>query len=100
MVYLHLYHGRPDPTLQMEDWGHDGPCFEAEMIICDYLPTNNGIKLIYQNNLEGWISWVGDVMYYDGKFYGCWSIKSDPGGNEISRFRPELAEVPAILTRR
>ncbi len=29
MMYLHLYHGRKDPTADMDDWGDAGPTLDS-----------------------------------------------------------------------
>ena len=73
-VFIHLLHGRDDPAEDMSDWGYTGPVlgpFEAvhftykEHIRCIRdAATGDEIEL----------SFHGDLLAHDGKFYGDFEI--------------------------
>jgi hypothetical protein len=73
-MYLKLFHGRKDPSSDMEDWGFQGPTFEVGRFVqgtygCDLkfdTPRNDGSG----HRLE----YVDDVIYYDNCFYRDFSV--------------------------
>jgi len=75
-MFLHLFHGRQDPTEELDDWGSDGPVLKIEGFHSTYLnvlhigvPTANPIN-------EDWIDLDtrDGLTYYDGVWYGDFSI--------------------------
>lgn len=77
-VYLQLFHGRDSKDEHMEDWGFPGPVFGP----LKYVHTTYGsdIKFEYtdgstgSNPSDGLLSAVDDMVYYDGRYYGDWSV--------------------------
>ena len=79
-MYLRLEHGRRDPEEALSDWGEDGPVF-GPLRYCHitYMAT------IALCNLDGEATgpmtqtdpmhFVADLLYYDGMYYGDWSLE-------------------------
>lgn len=68
-MYLRLYHGRPDPHQQMEDWGFVGPTFGP--LSC-YVHTYCCTFRIHGESGTGevWLEKHDDMIEWDGSFYG------------------------------
>jgi hypothetical protein len=99
MLYLRLFHGRKDPAQEMDDWGSDGPIFGP------YLFAHT----TYQCHLKLGRSDGGcdelyivatDLLYYDGVYYGDWSVFGDDelkeDGFELSVFDSSKAKLPKL----
>ena len=93
MPYLKLFHGRETPDEQLDDWGKPGPIFGP----FPYFHTTYGAHITFDHD-EGYLSIVGDLVYYDGLFYGDWSVFDGPPSEEDRGrhvpFSAEKAEVP------
>src|ERR1700722_6090674 len=68
-MYLRLYHGRTDPRQEMDDWGFDGPTFGplscyVHTYCCTFRIHGDG------NTSELWLKTHGDMMLFEGCFYG------------------------------
>lgn len=76
-MYLSLYHGRTDPNADMNDWGTEGPVFEVDTITWTYGAIS---RIIFPDDDEVWLNEmiVDDMIYYDGVYYGDWSVSSKP----------------------
>lgn len=81
-VALELFHGRRHPGDELEDWGFQGP-----VLLADYVHATYGgdLKLgLPEPQGDGELHFVDDLVYYDGGFYGDWSVfpeallQSDP----------------------
>lgn len=72
-LYVRLYHGRNDPTEQLNDWGFDGPTFgPLTGVVLTYITT---IRLLGEfNDEEIWLTVVDDLIEWDGQFYGDWEV--------------------------
>lgn len=75
MIYLELFHGRKDPSQGMDDWGEQGPIFGP----FDYVHTIYAQRIVAgpfgdDATLELFV--VDGLVYYDGMYYGDWSIYS------------------------
>lgn len=103
-VYLELFHGRKDPFVDLDDWGEKGPVVGPFR----YLHTTYASDLKYELYLscddkrcEGCISVFEDMVYYDGMFYGDWSIFAEDVLDHVdlrkrlTHFDPVKAEIPA-----
>lgn len=98
-MYLHLYHGRQDPDEDMDDWGSDGPIFGPLrwvsitymsdlrfQAVSEDLPNEghyDGACATVQDvggtiKREALFLWE-DMFYYDGLFYGDFSLDYHPG---------------------
>lgn len=68
-LYLQLYHGRDDPAREMQDWGFDGPTFgPLNKVVQTYTST---IRLHgHDGNEELWLGGHGDMIVWDGAYYG------------------------------
>ena len=72
-LYLTLYHGRRSPEEDLEDWGLQGPTFgPLEYVHTTYayhiklgIPNYKGAPSLYV---------IEDLLYYDGIYYGDWSV--------------------------
>jgi hypothetical protein len=74
-VYVELFHGRTDPDQDMEDWGDRGPILGPFKFVHT---TYAGI--IHLGSMDAPGDSVGDLrvdedmVYYDGVWYGDWSV--------------------------
>lgn len=77
-IYLNLYHGRKSIEADVsEDWGPESVWMELDFLTIDYNPELNGIRVLYGEEGENWIRYVGDMVYFNGVFYGCWSVHGE-----------------------
>lgn len=95
-MYLKLFHGRDTVVEDMEDWGYHGPIFEIKGFVhCTYMSI---LWVDHEGDGDGeWLSVVDGLVYYDGKFYGDWSVFAEPfSGIEyyLEPFDPKKAEMP------
>ena len=71
-VGLELFHGRTDSTQDLEGWGTQGPVFLVSYVHTTY---RSDIKLgIPEPAGDGDLKIVDDLVYYDGVYYGDWSV--------------------------
>jgi len=111
MIYIHLFHGRNDPDAEMEEvgkdnggWGFDGPQFCCESIhgtYCSHFRLWRTRTIVSDGLVQGiatiaddemWLFWYEDMIYYDGKFYGDFSIAAEPvDGHEITFYEESKA---------
>ena len=73
MVYIRLFHGRSDPKESLDDWGSDGPVFGPY----DFVHTTYGSHVMLgcgNDNCDELYAFDGDMLYYDGVYYGDWSV--------------------------
>ena len=78
-VAIELFHGRTTPDEKLEGWGRQGPVFLVEYVHVTYLTC---LKLgIPEPAGDGDLRFVQDLVYYDGIYYGDWSV-----------FAPELLD--------
>lgn len=79
-LYLDLFHGRRDPTEHLDDWGKQGPVFGP----LDYVHTTYGshVKMRFTNlpetEAEVDLHTVDDLLFYDGCYYGDWTVYDIP----------------------
>jgi len=73
-VYLHLFHGRTHPGEQLNDWGRNGPVLGP----LDYVHVTYLTDLRLGDAEATELQFVDDLVYYDGIYYGDWSVYSDP----------------------
>lgn len=74
-MYLKLFHGRKDPLNEpMDDWGIDGPLFKIVWIHAWYLDC---IDVCYERDNMADLEVVNNCIYYDGVYYGDYTIFSD-----------------------
>ena len=66
-VYLELFNGRNTPTERLDDWGFEGPILGP----FEYVHTTYAANIVIG---DGYLSVVNDLVYYDGKYYGDWSV--------------------------
>jgi len=67
-----MFHGRTDPSQDMDDWGTDGPVFGPY----NYAHTTYRyhIKLGKADGDYFELYCFEDMLYYDGIYYGDWSV--------------------------
>jgi hypothetical protein len=78
-VFIELFHGRRDPRQEMDDWGDPGPVFGpfcyAHSTYCADIKMGmpEGVP---ENGPNGFphIQFVDEMAYYDGVYYGDWSV--------------------------
>ena len=82
MPYLKLFHGRERPDEPLDDWGEPGPIFGPYPFF--HTTYQSDIKF---DDDRGVLRIVGDLVYYDGMFYGDWSVFDGPVGTITVRLR-------------
>ena len=96
MLYIRLFHGRSDPAQDMDDWGTDGPVFGPYNFVHttykNYMRLNN----LCNNYCELYLS--EDLLFYDGMYYGDWSVISkevfEESGFTVTDFEQAKANLP------
>ncbi|QBJ04495.1 hypothetical protein HOV23_gp078 [Pseudomonas phage Lana] len=83
---LGLTHGRDDPAQDMDDFGFDADSIEGHVVpkgdailfvegvgakVINYKPDNTWDELL--------VPYVGDMLFYGGKYYGDYSADNDGG---------------------
>lgn len=96
MIYLELYHGRRDPEQDLDDWGEVGPVIACQETHHTY---HSHIRLVASGNQEVHVWYFDDMIYFDGVWYGDFTITSTTPklkeGQEILDLRDPKA-FPAI----
>ncbi len=76
MVYLTLFHGRNDPSINMDGWGYMGPTFAADFISGVYTT----VMRLHVGEEHQEILYYDNMLFYDGSWYGDWFISSNHNG--------------------
>lgn len=96
MLYIRLFHGRTDPKQNMDDWGSDGPVFGPYQFV--HTTYAYHIKLGRKDDNCDELFIYEDMLYYDGVYYGDWSVFGDEVFKEshfqIADFQQEKAKLP------
>lgn len=74
-LYFNLFHGRKDPDEDLETWGFNGPTFEVTGLQGTY---TSSIKLNLVGGHSEMLWYKDDLVYYDGCYYGDWSLTTTP----------------------
>ena len=74
-LYLELFHGRKSPEQEMDDWGEQGPIFGPYAYV--HTTYSCDIKLGKENDDPDELSIIDGLVYYDGIYYGDWSVYSE-----------------------
>ena len=72
MLYIRLFHGRENIDEPLDDWGEDGPVFGPYRYI--HTTYAHHVKMGHNSNDVDDLQLAGDMIYYDGMYYGDWSI--------------------------
>lgn len=88
-VYIHLFHGRTDINADMNDWGSIGPEFGPFPYV--HTTYNDHLKFGEDSMLRS----IDDMIYYDGIYYGDWSVTAWATLGGQTEFDPAKAEPPA-----
>jgi hypothetical protein len=99
-VYLELFHGRKAMDEQLDDWGSQGPILGPLRYVHTTYATD--IKLETIDGVDGVLELHGeevvDLLYYDGVFYGDWSVfaaevleRESTLKTRVQQFEPERA---------
>ena len=74
-VYIELFHGRRDPDQDMDDWGDRGPILGPfRWVHTTYAGTIHLGNQDVPGDAIGDLRVDGDMVYYDGAWYGDWSV--------------------------
>jgi len=72
LVAIELFHGRTDPSEDLHGWGSQGPVFLVDYVHVTYA---GNVKLgIPEPAGHGDLRYVEDLLFYDGVYYGDWSV--------------------------
>ncbi len=101
VMFLELFHGRPDPNQEMDDWGEPGPIFECP----NYVHTTYACDIKLGEIGGHWcdLKIVDGMIYYSGMWYGDWSVfipdektrRSADFLNRLTPFDPVKAILPS-----
>jgi len=105
MVYLELFHGRTSPSQELRSWGSNGPYLgPLAWVHTTYACHVRACPVGGRDGID--IPVVDDLLYYDGVYYGDWSIWA-PGDvnipSDAPRFEPineSKAQLPASTGQR
>ncbi len=94
-VYIELFHGRKPRNQRLDDWGTPGPVFGP----FGFIQTTyaHHIKMGDGGNCEADLHVDEDLVFYDGVWYGDWSVfdkLEDGHKSRIQKFDPKKAVVP------
>jgi len=88
-LYLTMTHGRTDPEQQMDDWGTEGPSI-GPLKWC-HITYNASINLAFASGeitepmlQRDPLHFHDDMLYYDGVYYGDWSLELLEGESECA----------------
>jgi hypothetical protein len=71
---IHLFHGRTNPDQDLNDWGLNGPTLGPfHSFYVTYLST---FRIITGEEEAGEFSVIDGMIYYDGVYYGDWTIST------------------------
>lgn len=92
MIYIELFHGRK-PGEQLQDWGMPGPVFASSGFFhityaCEIKFGEDGSDIL--TIVGGKDDTISDCVYYDGVFYGDWSVFSEEVFARSSNLRSRL----------
>lgn len=92
---LRLFHGRPTPETELEDWGSDGPIFAIDSIHFTYQTLRVSIN---ENLYE--LAICEDMIRFDGVFYGDFEVGTlvEPTIDSTEAMRIlEYADIPNLM---
>ena len=96
MLYIRLFHGRTDPNQDMDEWGSDGPVLGPYQFV--HTTYTSFIKFGKSNGYCDEMFLHEDMLYYDGVYYGDWSIFSvkifKESQFQVSDFEQYKAKLP------
>ena len=97
MLYIRLFHGRTDPEQDMDDWGTDGPIFGPYIHV--HTTYSSMLRLgRTDGNCDELHVHKKDMLYYDGVYYGDWSVFNaqvlEESQFQISVFQQDKANLP------
>lgn len=101
---LYLYHGRTDMSEDLEDWGTEGPVLgPLDWAVITYM----GSIRVGVNGEDVWLEVREDFVYYDGVYYGYFSIEGYGPMRQYQKDRmiqideslttPPPTETPAVI---
>ena len=96
-AYIELFHGRTDPKEELEDWGSPGPIFGPLQFVHTTYACHIKFNYADESQRHGWLNVTEDFVYYDGVYYGDWSVfteLSDDLKERLVDFEQSKAEPP------
>ena len=99
-VYVDLFHGRKTRDEEMEDWGVQGPVLGPYKHVT--ITYKGWIKCGKFDGDADFIKMVSDLVYYDGMFYGDFTMFGDLSGFEsrLEEFDNDKAKVPETVEKK
>ena len=91
-VYLKLFHGRNTPDEELEGWGFGGPTLGPLNYV--HMTYGDNVKVGWGDREEDMFSLWEDMICYDGKWYGDWSVHGQDqlsGTNSVTPYEPKKA---------
>jgi len=95
MLYIRLFHGRTNPDQNMDDWGFDGPVLGPYQFV-----HTTYVSRIRLGRLDGNCDELlihEDMLYYDGGYYGDWSVVCEKLLNDSKYQASEFEQSKADL---
>lgn len=93
-LYLHLFHGRRQSDEQLEDWGFAGPTFGP--LASANSTYGDPPRLQFTDASEGYFTYHEDLIYYDGAYYGDWSLFDSADWQTTQPFCQREAILPGL----
>jgi hypothetical protein len=97
MIYIRLFHGRTDPTQDMDDWGTDGPILGPYTYI--HITYTCLIRLGTPDANDHELHLPEDLIYYDCIYYGDWTIFDDSCLHEGKYALTPFEQPKAVLAK-
>ena len=88
MLYIRLFHGRNHKDEDLDDWGFDGPIFGPY----DFVHTTYACHIRMGDAHE--LRIVEDMVFYDGKYYGDWSVFENIKDGTLQEYDSNKATPP------
>jgi hypothetical protein len=96
-VYIKLFHGRTDPKQEMDSWGSAGPVFGPFDWV--HVTYNTEIKLGHGSDSDIELEFDGDLVYYDGIWYGDWSVFGEDVYQNSTELQQRFQQCEEHLTK-
>lgn len=94
MAYLKLFHGRASPDEKLDGWGEEGPIFGP----FPFFHTVYGSEITFDAEQAHTLPIIDDFVFYDGMFYGDWSVYDGPvdaaDESRLTEFEAGRTQVP------
>lgn len=99
-LYLQLFHGRKNIDDKLDDWGEQGPFLGP----FTFVHTTYAVHIKFgmpDGDDRHWLTIVNDMVYYNGMYYGDWSVCSEKNADpaRIQAVDPDKTTPPPVTPK-